>query len=310
MEFRHLAALAAVAREGSFVDAAFELGYVQSAVSQQIAHLEGIVGARLVDRRRGASPVALTEAGQLLLQHFEQIRAELECARTELDEVRSGRAGVLRVGACDAVATMLMPTVLRSLSRRLPDLEVRMECARSPEPLAEQVRDGELDLAFGELPLPIGPLSFEHLLDDPYVFIVPAGWSVAERERSLGPDGLAKLPLIATGDEVASDGVAQKLEESGLEPSYAAAADGEGAVQALVAAGVGGAVLPRMAVDFRDDRLAALDLDDVLPPRQIVICWRAEGPRSASVGAFIEAASQACGAGLHRLEPTPVADAA
>ncbi len=69
IELRHLAALEAVATEGSFGRAALKLGYTQSAISQQIATLERLVGERLVERPGGPRPVTLTEAGAILLRH-------------------------------------------------------------------------------------------------------------------------------------------------------------------------------------------------------------------------------------------------
>src|SRR3954467_96461 len=80
VELRHLAALQAVAREGSFGGAAVALGDSQSAVSQQIAALERIVGERLVERPGGPRPVSLTDAGKLLLGHAEGIVARLQTA--------------------------------------------------------------------------------------------------------------------------------------------------------------------------------------------------------------------------------------
>ncbi|HEY6052950.1 MAG TPA: LysR family transcriptional regulator, partial [Gaiellaceae bacterium] len=77
IELRHLAALAAVARERSFRGAAASLGYVPSAISSQIASLERAVGVRLVERQRGSGRVRLTEPGELLLAHAESILARL-----------------------------------------------------------------------------------------------------------------------------------------------------------------------------------------------------------------------------------------
>src|SRR5919206_1679384 len=98
IELRHLIALDAVAREGSFGRAATSLGYTQSAVSQQIAALERIVGARLVERPGGPRPVSLTEAGELLLRHSEAIAARLAAAQADPGAPPRGGGGVLRVG--------------------------------------------------------------------------------------------------------------------------------------------------------------------------------------------------------------------
>src|SRR5436190_15094806 len=73
LELRYLQALRAVAREGSFGRAALDLGYTQSAISQQIAALERIAGEQLVRRPKGRSPVALTDAGRVMLRHADAI---------------------------------------------------------------------------------------------------------------------------------------------------------------------------------------------------------------------------------------------
>src|SRR5689334_25422038 len=98
VEIRHFAALQALSDEGSFGRAAERLGYTQSAVSQQIATLERIVGERLVERPGGPRPISLTEAGELLLHHAQSIVARLQAARADLDALRAGDVGTLRVG--------------------------------------------------------------------------------------------------------------------------------------------------------------------------------------------------------------------
>src|SRR5438093_13125884 len=96
LELRHLIALKAVADEGSFGRAARHLGYTQSAISQQIASLERIVGQRVLERPGGPKPVSLTEAGTLLLKHSEAISARIQAAQADLGALEAGEAGPLR----------------------------------------------------------------------------------------------------------------------------------------------------------------------------------------------------------------------
>src|SRR5262249_26728836 len=95
VELRHFRALEAVSRERSFAKAAIALGYTQSAVSQQIATLERLVGQKLVERPGGPKPVSLTEAGQLLLTHAEAIAARVAAAQADLTALGGGEAGPL-----------------------------------------------------------------------------------------------------------------------------------------------------------------------------------------------------------------------
>src|SRR3989442_3763587 len=90
LELRHLIALKAVSDEGSFGRAAKSLGYTQSAVSQQIAALERIVGEKLIDRPGGPRPVSLTEAGELLLRHANAIVARMQAAPANLAACTEG----------------------------------------------------------------------------------------------------------------------------------------------------------------------------------------------------------------------------
>ena len=92
VELRHLAALEAVAREGTFGRAAASLGYTQSAISQQIQTLERLVGERLLERPGGPRAVSLTEAGALLLRHAESIIARLHAAQADMAALSQGQA--------------------------------------------------------------------------------------------------------------------------------------------------------------------------------------------------------------------------
>src|SRR6266511_531346 len=127
VELRHLAALQAFAEEGSFGRAAERLGYTQSAVSQQIAMLERIVGERLVERPGGPRPVTLTEAGRLLLTHAEAIAARLAAAQADLNALGDGEAGALRVGVFQSVGQRILPELMRRYMEAWPKVEVALK---------------------------------------------------------------------------------------------------------------------------------------------------------------------------------------
>src|SRR5258708_37742395 len=104
LELRHLIALQTVAPAGTFGRAAAQLGYTQSAMSQQSAALESLVGQRLVERARGQPSVDLTEAGRLLLAHANAVVARLEAAHADFAAFGRGALGALCVGTYQSVS--------------------------------------------------------------------------------------------------------------------------------------------------------------------------------------------------------------
>jgi DNA-binding transcriptional LysR family regulator len=135
-----LRVLREVAQAGSFSAAARALGYTQSAVSRQVATLEGAAGRRLFDRSRDG--VTLTPAGAGLLPHAVRVLDELDAAARELagDEVPRGP---VRLGAFATAAAGLVPRALATLPR---DLEVVLREGTTPT-LTRALRSGTLDLA-------------------------------------------------------------------------------------------------------------------------------------------------------------------
>jgi DNA-binding transcriptional LysR family regulator len=294
VEVRHLAALEAVARERSFGRAAESLGYTQSAVSQQIATLERAVGERLVERPGGPRPVALTEAGELLLGHAGAIVARLKAAQADLRALSEGRAGSLRVGAFQSVGARILPDVLRRFAGAWPEVELHLRESSADDELLELVERGELDLAFVMLPTPDGPFGSIELLRDPYVLVARAG-----SELAAGPaarlDDLRDEPLVGNRLCRSSTLAENALRLRGIEPTVAFRSDDNGTVQGLVAAGVGSAVVPRLAVDEADERVVVLALEPALPPRLIGLAWHRDRHRSAAARAFVDCAVELCG---------------
>jgi DNA-binding transcriptional LysR family regulator len=295
IEIRHLAALEAVAEEGSFRRAATRLGYVQSAISEQIAALERIVGQRLVERSRGATPVELTEAGEILLGHAQAIVARIKAAEADLGALTDGSAGSLRLGIYQSVGARIVPRLLPRYARDWPDVRVLPREAPTDAGLFELVERGELELSFADLPLHPGPFDSVELLSDPYVLLVAAD-SPLVGGGPIGLDAVAELPLIGHWTCRVLPRVEAELRAQGMEPNFVFRSDILTTVQALVGAGVGSAIIPRLGIDTADPLTAVVELADDMPvqPRVISLFWHRDRYRSPAALGFVEAAREVC----------------
>jgi DNA-binding transcriptional LysR family regulator len=292
LELRHLIALKAIAEEGTFGRAAKRLGYTQSAISQQIAMLERIVGRRLIDRPGGPRPVSLTEAGDLLLRHADAIAARLQAAQADLAALDAGDAGPLRIGTYQSVGARVLPELLREFCAAWPQVEVTLQESADDRDLIQLVERGDLDLTFVVLPLDPGPYEVVELFRDPYVLVVPAGSQLASRDRAPSLRELLDHPLISNRTCRTTQRVEDRLRHAGREPHIAFRSDDNGTVQGLVAAGVGIAVVPRLTVDETDPAVQVVDLGDRVPPRLVGIAWHRDRHRTRAAEAFVELAQQ------------------
>lgn len=264
---------------------------MQSAVSQQIALLERLVGVRLVERSRGPKPVSMTEAGELLLGHVESILSRLRAAQTDLDALINGDARALRVGVYQSVSARIMPALLSTLGARWPDIELSMrECGADCE-LFGEVADGRLDAAFAELPVEPGPFDCEPLVRDPYVLVVHVGSPIAQSER-VNPRELSGLALIGHDQSRSAQRIETELRARGIEPTIVFRSDMTTTVQALVSAGIAAAILPRLAVDSAYPNTKVLELMHLLTPRTIGVFWHRERAHGPALDAFREAARE------------------
>jgi molybdate transport repressor ModE-like protein len=284
VELRHLAALEAVGRTGSFGRAAAELGYTQSAVSQQIAQLERIVGQRLVERPGGPRPVSLTEAGRLLLRHAGAIVARLEAARADMSALAEGTAGPLRVGIYQSVGARLLPRLLRRFVDAWPRVEVRLREETDNVELLPLVERGELDASFVDLPVREGPFEAVELLRDEYVLLVATDSPLAARDSAPPRRELAGLPLIAWRSTRDAENYLR-----GQVPDLRVVfrTDDNGTLAGLVAEGLGVAVVPRLVVDPGNPAVVALSFGSRIPPRLIGIAWHRDRYRSPAAEAFV-----------------------
>jgi DNA-binding transcriptional LysR family regulator len=299
VELRHFLALEAVAREGSFGKAAAALGYTQSAVSQQIATLERLVGHRLVERPGGPKPVSLTDAGRLLLTHADAIAARVAAAQADLVALAEGQAGPLRIGVYQSVGQRVLPELMRRFVNEWPQVHVTLTESADDAELLSLVERGELDLTFADFPLVDGPFDAIELMRDPFVLVVPADSPLAERETPPSLREIAELDLIGHKHCRA----VKQVESAFRRPlEFVFLSDHNQTLQAMVATGVGNALVPRLTVDPEDETTRLIELTKV-PPRRISIAWHRDRYRAPAAKAFAETAQAVCG----ELETEPVA---
>jgi DNA-binding transcriptional LysR family regulator len=289
VEVRHLAALDAIARERSFSAAARALGYTQSAISQQVALLERIVGARLVERPGGPRPVSLTPAGEILLRHGRRVVDQLAAARADLAAWTAGSAGELRVGTYHSVGGQILPRVVGQLSAALPDVRVALVEAPDEGQLLELVQRGELDLTFMLFPLADGPFVAVELLRDPFLLLVADGSPLAGTRPTLAD--VARLPLIAY-DRV-RDATRPETHLRGT-PRVVFRSNDDETIHGLVAAGMGAALLPALSVDRGHPGVRAVELGPELPPRVIGLAWHRDRELPPAAGEFVAITQAVC----------------
>jgi DNA-binding transcriptional LysR family regulator len=291
LEIRHLQALEAVAREGSFRGAAQRLGYVQSAISHQILALERVVGTTLVQRTRGSRRSALTPAGEAVLEHASAILARVRAAQVDLTAIAQGKGAALRVGSFQNLAALLVTPVLPRLRAVLSVGSVEFVEHETGHDMQALVRDRAVDVAFTYQPIQQPGVAFADLLDDPYVAVVPASSLAARRGRPMRLDEIAQSGLIAHGPSRTR--IERDLAARGIATTVRFRSDNNATVHALVAASVGCAILPRLAaVSSPCVTILPLDPEDAVPPRQIALVWHVERSGSREVTEFVAAVTR------------------
>jgi DNA-binding transcriptional LysR family regulator len=242
----------AIAEHGTISAAARALGYSQPAISQHLRRSEARLGTPLVIRSgRG---VRLSEAGQVVARHAVAITSALDAASGDLAELVGLAAGTVRVAAFPTASSTLVPRLLASMRQRHPGITVGYVEAEPPEAIA-MLRDGAVDLAItfaypGDRADPHRPadasLESVPLFTEPVVLALPDRHALANRDQVALAD-LADERWIA-GCPLCRGHLLAACEAVGVTPNIELETDNAIAVLTLVAAGLGVALLPQLAL--------------------------------------------------------------
>jgi LysR family hydrogen peroxide-inducible transcriptional activator len=243
MEIHQLRYFTAIVRSGSFTGAAEECHVSQPSLSIQIAKLEQEAGGPLFERRR--SGTLLTARGRLLVPRASEILRQLDEALRDWNDLDGLRRGEVTLGCLPTTGAYVLPPLLRQFRETHPELTVRLREESSPR-LAEALADGEIDLALvDEAGLAPG-LRWSPLFTEPLLVAVSQDHPLATR-GAIAAEALAGEPLIVmkSGHGFRTI-VLDFLESRGIAPTIVYESSGIETVQALVEAGLGVSLVPRM----------------------------------------------------------------
>ena len=277
-----LQALAAVEAAGSFSGAAAALGVSQSAVSQHVAALERQVGAGLVDR--GARPVQLTPAGHVLAEHARAVVARLDAAERDLLDVLGRQERRLRLGSVPTALASFVPGAIARLRAELPDVVLTV-VDDHVQGLLPRLRERELDLAVvftsTSAPDQAERPQVVPLFDDAYRVVLPSGHRLARADRDPSLRDLRGETWVGgAGGSTWFRVVRDACRAQGFSPRVGVVSDDHVAVQALVAAGLGVAVVPGLAASVRVRGVTTRDLRGPGPVRQLAVALPASDYRT------------------------------
>jgi DNA-binding transcriptional LysR family regulator len=291
VDLRQLATFQAVATTLSFTRAALALNYAQSSVTAQIQALEEELGVPLFDRlgRR----VALTAAGQRLLVYAGRILTLADEAR---DAVAGDRepSGPLTVCVSETLTTYRLPPLLRTLRERYPKVRLLVRVLPVAD-IVPALRDGALDAALllSEDAQP-ADMRAEPLLREPLLVVASPSHPLAQA-ASVSPADLDGEPLLLTETGCSYRARFERmLAQSGARPDSTLEFGSVEAIKQCVMAGMGIAVLPRMAVRAEIERgqLAALRWSEPDFAVTTHLLWRAGKWHSPALAAFFALARE------------------
>ncbi|WP_017537157.1 LysR family transcriptional regulator [Nocardiopsis halophila] len=285
-DLRRLRVLRALGEHRTVRATAEALNMTPSAVSQQLAGLSREAGVPLLEAH--GRRVRLTDAAHVLLRHGDAVFAQLERAEAELESFARGEAGRVAVGAFATAIPALVVPAAADLRRRWPDLAVRVREAEAAE-VYELLAAGEVDLALSlaaDAPSP-RDAKFERtvLMADPLRAALPA------QHRLAGAPGLRLADLAEEPWIFGDSGPWRQITEhacaaAGFTPDQAHAAADWNAVLAMVEAGMGVALVPRLAAPGARPGVAVRELRADRPLRHVVAAVRSGAggrPRLARV---------------------------
>ncbi|MEU0394738.1 hydrogen peroxide-inducible genes activator [Streptomyces sp. NPDC006208] len=290
-----LRAFAAVAEHLHFRDAATAIGMSQPALSGAVSALEEALGVQLLERT--TRKVLLSPAGERLAVRAKAVLDAVGELLEEADAVRAPFTGVLRLGVIPTVAPYLLPSVLRLVHERYPELDLQVHEEQTSS-LLEGLSGGRLDLLLLAVPLGVPGVTELPLFDEDFVLVTAQEHWLGGR-HDIPREALKELPLLLLDEgHCLRDQALDICREAGRTEGapVTTTAAGLSTLVQLVAGGLGVTLLPRTAVQVetgRNDRLVTGYFTDPAPARRVALAMRAGAARQGEFEEFADALREA-----------------
>jgi DNA-binding transcriptional LysR family regulator len=289
MELRHLRYFAAVAETRHFGRAAERLHMAQPALSQSIRQLEKELGTRLFSRT--TRQVSLTPAGEFLYAEAQRVLGAVEDSVRGVHRIADGRLGLVRIAFTGTAAFTQLPRIARALKRDLPGVALEIHADLLTPAQSAGLREGSLDLGVLRPPISGEGLELRTIEIEPLVLAVPADHRLAtEPVIAMADLRTEDFILYADSHSAVNEAVLRSCKEAGFSPRREHEAPTTAVLLALVAAGLGIALVP---ASVRAVPLAGVVFRDVVDAVtvELALAWRGEdaSPLVRSVLATLEA---------------------
>lgn len=296
MDIRQLRMLVEVVRHDGFSAAAEAVFATQPTLSKAVRQLEDELGEVLLERSRHG--VRLTPAGQIVYRRALALLGEREHMLRELQELRGLQRGELHLGLASLGSDVLFAPVFASFRQRYPQIELRV-LERGSEALEESLRAGEIELAASLLPV-ADDLDWQPVRTEPLVALLPANHALAARP-SLQLQDLAEVPFVLFEKGfMLNRRIIQACMARGFTPREVSRSAQPDFIVALVAAGLGVAMLPRMIAQARlRADVVLVPLDEPELDWKMALAWRRGGYLSAAAQAWLALVAEQHGDAAH-----------
>lgn len=243
MELRHLRYFAAVAETCHFGQAAAQLHIAQPALSQAIRQLESELDVTLFTRT--TRQVSLTPAGEFLRTEASRVLAAVDDSVRGVRRIGAGRHGLVRLGLTGTASFSHLPGIARVVKRELPEVALEIHADLLTPAQCERLQSGALDLGVLRPPATGEGLTLRTLEVEPLALAIPVDHRLAV-EPVVALADLRTEPFVAYSarDSAVNEAVLRSCREAGFVPRREHEAPSTAVLLALVAAGLGVAVLP------------------------------------------------------------------